>query len=92
MQAASTDALMSLAPPNTALTIAATTDKTTVRELAQMKRTTIVLAWLLGLAAIAWSCSARQGATHSSAPRGLDTALNVPTPARVGHPTIQEAV
>jgi hypothetical protein len=31
-----------------------------------MKRTVIMVVWMLGMAVIAWSCSHRQGTAHSS--------------------------
>lgn len=37
-----------------------------------MNRALIVAAWLLGLAAIAWSCSSRQGTAHAVANYGME--------------------
>ena len=52
-----------------------------------MKKRVILVAWLLGLAAIAWSCTGRQGTTRSGTMHGADSmegasackAIEVPT-------------
>jgi hypothetical protein len=38
-----------------------------------MKKRVILVAWLLGLAAIAWTCSGRPGTTRSGMTHGADT-------------------
>ena len=43
-----------------------------------MKKKLIVVAWLMGLATIAWSCSKRESGTHSGSPGRSRPAANVP--------------
>lgn len=57
-----------------------------------MNRSLIIAAWLLGLAAIAWSCSSRQGATHASTPCGLDVAAHAVAPGGTVHLPAGESV
>lgn len=56
-----------------------------------MNRALIVAAWLLGLAAIAWSCSSRQGATHALTPCGPEATDCVVAEVEAGRPTTGES-